>query len=66
MPMLWFGTLGRASRGVKRAPGHQCRLAQRWSNVGAVVPTLGQHWPNLYCCVGTMFRPVFCDGESMS
>ena len=29
----------------------QCRLAQRWSNVGTIVPTLGQRWSNLDCCL---------------
>ena len=29
----------------------QCRLAQRWPNVGTIVPTLGQRWSNLGCCL---------------
>ena len=33
-------------------PREQCRLGQRWPNVGTVVPMLGQRYPNLHCCLG--------------
>ena len=29
----------------------QCRLPQRWTDVGTIVPTLGQRWGNLHCCL---------------
>ena len=29
----------------------QCMLAQRWPNVGTIVPKLGQRWANLDCCL---------------
>ena len=33
-------------------PRQQCKLGQRWPNVGTTVPTLGQRWANLHCCLG--------------
>ena len=32
----------------------QCRLAQRWTDVGTTVPTSGQSWANLHCCLGVI------------
>ena len=33
-------------------PRQQCKLGQRWPNVGTTVPTLGQRWAKLHCCLG--------------
>ena len=30
------------------------RLGWRWPNVGTIVPTLGQRWSNLHCCLGKL------------
>ena len=35
-------------------PRQQCEFGQRWPNVVTTVPTLGQHWPNLHCCLGSV------------
>ena len=40
-----------AGSAVCNLPRQHCRLAQRWSNVGTIVPTLGQRWSNLHCCL---------------
>ena len=45
-----------ALRGLK-LPRPHCKLAQPWSCVGKIVQTLGQHWANLYCCLG-MYEKV--------
>ena len=34
---------------------HQYRLAQRWPDVGTVVPGLGQFWANFHCCRGLLW-----------
>ena len=41
---------------VCNLPRQHCRLAQRWPNIGTIVPTLGQHWANLHCCLTRIMR----------
>ena len=47
--MCWLGC-------VQFAPRQQCRLPQRWPNVGTIVPTLGQCWGNLHCWLVRLWK----------
>ena len=46
----------------KQQPRQQCKLGQRWPNVGTTVPTLGQRWANLHCYLGKVHISGPCEG----
>ena len=43
----------------------QCTLAERWPNVGTIVPTLGQRYPNVHCFLtGMVVKRVTHTGDT--